>query len=485
MSLFQKIQLPTFSVQSPIIPETTFSITDYGAIGDGVHLNTEAFQQTIEACSDKGGGKVIVPPGIWLTGPITLKSKINLHLEFGALVLFTPNFEEYPLIQSTFEGEEVIRCKSPIDGENLEHVAITGAGTFDGSGEAWRPIKRFKMTEMQWNKLLKSGGVVDKDGEIWWPTENAMNGAKKVKELRQKGSTNIEDYEEIREFLRPNMVSIRKSNYILIDGPTFQNSPAWNVHPWICKHITMRNVTIRNPWFSQNGDGLDLESCRYAIVENCIFDVGDDAICVKSGKNAEGRKLGIPTEDVIIRNCEVYSGHGGFVVGSEMSGGVRNVEVTNCTFYGTDTGLRFKSTRGRGGVVENIVINDIRMNNIKGEAIVFHMFYEISDEDVVKGTVPVTEETPIFRNVSIENVVSTGAQTGILLKGLPEMPLENLFFKNLSFTSVKGVIGSQCLNVHFSNATMLVKEGSPFTLENCKNTSVNEEQIGEGKVTLS
>ncbi|MDG5787867.1 glycoside hydrolase family 28 protein [Evansella sp. AB-P1] len=475
MTTSEKLTLPTFDVLLPEIPDKEFSITDFGAIGDGVHLNTEAFANAISACVENGGGKVVVPAGIWLTGPISLKSKLNLHVESGAVVLFSDNFDHYPLIHSTFEGEEVIRCQSPIDGEGLEDVAITGKGTFDGSGEAWRPVKRWKMTDIQWEKLIKSGGFIAKEREeIWWPTEQAANGAKILKELRAKGSKNIDDYQQIRDFLRPNMVSIRRSRRVLLEGPTFQNSPAWNVHPFVCQHVTMRNVTVRNPWFSQNGDGLDLEACRYAIVENCIFDVGDDAICIKSGKNEEGRKLGTPSEDITIRDCQVYSGHGGFVVGSEMSGGVRNVSITDCTFFGTDTGLRFKSTRGRGGVVENIVINNICMNNIKKEAIVFHMFYEISDEDVVKGVVPVTEETPIFRHVDIRNIVSTGSETAILMKGLPEMPLEGITFENLSLVSKSGITGSQCKDVNFSNVAITVENGPLFSLENCVNTSINQ-----------
>ncbi|MCT8139620.1 glycoside hydrolase family 28 protein [Anaerobacillus sp. CMMVII] len=456
------------TVLLPDIPKREFLLTDFGAVGDGQFVCTSAFQEAIEACSKAGGGKVIVPPGIWLTGPIALKSKLNLHLEKGALLLFSRNFDDYPLILSSFEGEEIVRCKSPLDGENLDHVAITGEGVIDGSGDAWRPVKKFKMTEIQWNKLIERGGIVDHSGKevIWWPTEAAMRGRQRYAELRAQKTDKVEDFLAIRDFLRPNLLSLRKCKHILLDGPTFQNSPAWNLHPWICEHVTVRNVTVRNPWFGQNGDGLDLESCRYALVENSIFDVGDDAICIKSGKDEAGRKLGIPCEDIEIRGCQVYSGHGGFVIGSEMSGGARNISVSDCSFFGTDVGLRFKSTRGRGGLIENITIDNIRMNNIAKEAIVFHMFYEISDEDIAATQVPVSDETPIFRNISINNVACTGSGTALLLKGLPEMPLEKLVFENITAKSTKGIIGSHCKNVHFSNIMLETEEGPLFTFEN-------------------
>src|SRR5690606_35184650 len=179
----------------------------------------------------------------------------------------------------------------------------------------------------------------------------------------------------VKDFLRPVMVSLVGCNKVLLDGPTFQNSPAWNLHPLMCSNVILRNLTVRNPWYSQNGDGVDLESCKNVLIYNNTFDVGDDAICFKSGKNEDGRKRGMATENVIVKNNVVYHGHGGFVIGSEMSGGVKNVHVSNCTFLGTDVGLRFKSTRGRGGVVENIYISDIDMTNIPTESIRFNMFY--------------------------------------------------------------------------------------------------------------
>lgn len=468
-------------VITPTIPDREFRITDFGAVGDGLTMNTEAINAAIEACSQAGGGKVVIPAGLWLTGPIQLKSRINLYTEKGALVTFSDKFEDYPLVTTFWEGNEWVRCMSPITGENLEHVAITGHGVFDGNGGAWRPIKNWKMTARQWDAIVKNGGVVDHKG-VWWPEENAMNGAKLVGELRKNPDTKLEDYLPFRSFLRPVLMSLRNCKYVLLDGPVFQNSAAWNLHPWCCEHFTMRNVTVRNPWFSQNGDGLDLESCRYSIIEDCMFDVGDDAICMKSGKNAEGRALGRPVEYVIVRNCVVYHGHGGFVIGSEMSGGARNMLVTDCTFIGTDVGLRFKSTRGRGGTVENIAISGVRMKEITGSAITFNMYYALKGADAV--LMPVTEETPVFRNFYIEDTSCAGAGQAIELRGLPEMPIEDIELVRVKISARTGVDCTDAVNIRFNDVTILTEEGPGWSVTNGRDISLTDCSVkgGEGEL---
>ncbi|CAG9620960.1 glycoside hydrolase family 28 protein [Sutcliffiella rhizosphaerae] len=455
-----------WQVMMPTFRDVNYDIRNFGAIAGGFHLNTEAINKAVQICSGEGGGKVIVSSGIWLTGPITLHSNVNLHLESGATILFSSNMDEYPLIVSSFEGLKAVRCQSPIDAENLENAAITGEGTFDGAGAAWRPVKKYKMTESKWNNLVSSGGVVDEEQEIWWPTDKAMQGLQKVPQLQQSGSLILEDYQVVKDFLRPNMVSLRKCKNILIDGPTFQNSPAWCLHPWICENVTIRNLTVRNPWYSQNGDGLDVESCKNVVVDNCIFDVGDDAICIKSGKDEEGRKLGKPAQNIMIKNCTVYSGHGGFVIGSEMSGGVKEVTIKDCTFFGTDTGLRFKSKRGRGGTVENVAIDSINMIGIKKEAIVFHMFYEQGDSKVLESA-PFSEQTPVFQKISISNVNCIEAETAILLRGLPEKPLEQLSFENIFIKSTFGIDCSYLNHSTFTNIKVVVNKGERVTINNC------------------
>jgi polygalacturonase len=466
----------------PFFPDKKFNIVDYGAIGDGKAMNTEAIAKALAACANAGGGQVVIPAGIWLTGPIQLASNINLHAEKGALILFSANRKDYPLINTWFEGRPEYRCMSPIFGEKLENIAITGEGVFDGSGEAWRPVKKFKMTERQWQTLLASGGVLDQKGTTWWPSEAAMNGAEYLENLKKtKPQPQREDYEKARDFLRPVLLQLSRCKKILLDGPTFQNSPAWNLHPLMSENITIRNITVRNPWYSQNGDGLDLESCRNVAVYNCNFDVGDDAICLKSGRDEAGRQRGMPTENVLIYDCVVYYGHGGFVIGSEMSGGVRNIEVRDCVFIGTVTGLRFKSTRGRGGVVENIHLKRIFMKDIPAAAITFNMFYSgqapIADPGQATGfdaeqAVPVSEKTPQFKNIFINDVIARGAALAVELQGLPEMPLHSIELKNVSISSEKGLIAVNADQVKLVNVEILPQKGPVLAFHNSTNITI-------------
>ena len=352
---FKNLPFKMQALTVPKFPNKSFNITEFGAVGDGQTLNTEAFAKAIEKCSNSGGGRVIVPAGIWLTGPIHFKNNINLHLEIGAHIQFTKNYNDYPLIESNWEGVNQYRCTSPIMGRNLTNIAITGNGIIDGAGEVWRLVKKSKLTEAQWKDQKKSGGVVDQKGDTWWPTKEAMEYLDFAASLKNENRTlSIEDAEKYKVFFRPVLLNFVECKNVWLDGVTFQNSPAWNLHPLLCENVIVSNLNVRNPWYSQNGDGIDLESCKNAFIFNCKFDVGDDAMCMKSGKDAEGRERGRPTENVVIQDCIVYHGHGGFTIGSEMSGGVRNIKIDNCNFIGTDIGLRFKSNRSRGGVVENI-----------------------------------------------------------------------------------------------------------------------------------
>ncbi|MDK8192874.1 glycoside hydrolase family 28 protein [Paenibacillus sp. UMB7766-LJ446] len=465
--------MKAYEVSLPVIPAGDFQITDYGAVGDGLTDNTEVFRLAIAACSEAGGGRIVIPAGVWLTGPIVLRSRIELHVQAGALVTFSRNFDQYPLITSSFEGWQAVRCQSPIDGEHLEDIAITGEGIWDGGGEAWRPVKRSKMTASQWSRLVSSGGVVehaDGDEAIWWPSSSALEGGVIANRLHLEQVNDVAAYEEVRDFLRPNMVSLRQCKRVLLDGPTFQNSPAWNLHPWASEHVTIRNVSVRNPWFSQNGDGLDIESCRHVIVEQSVFDVGDDAICLKSGKDAEGRELGLPSEYITIRDCTVYHGHGGFVIGSEMSGGVRHVRVSDCTFIGTDIGLRFKSARGRGGVVEDIQVERIYMKDIIMEAISFSFFYA-NQEGSARGSdlsQEVSEETPVFRDIRISDVVCAGAETALLVSGLPEMPLDGLIIQGYTVAARNGVQCAHAKHLRIAEMTAQITEGPLIHLHQCK-----------------
>ena len=467
----------------PSFPENELHIIDFGAAGDGITSNTEIFRKVIDSCSNSGGGTIIVPAGICLTGPVILKSNINLHLERGAFIQFTKNFDDYPLIETTYEGEGQYRCISPVYGLNLQNIAITGEGVIDGAGVAWRPVKKSKLTASQWRELVSSGGVVDKSNNIWWPSEQAMNGASELKRLRLKGKLTKEDYMTVRDFLRPVMISLVSCKNVLLDGVTFQNSPAWNIHPLMCSNLIVRHINVRNPWYSQNGDGIDIESCKNVILYNSSFDVGDDAICIKSGKNEFGRKRGIPAENLIITDCVDYHGRGGFTIGSEMSGGVKNIKVNNCDFIGTDVGLRFKSTRGRGGVVENIFISNIYMKDIATSAVNFNLYYggkalteekSAEEHSKIQKEIVADETTPSFRNLYLDNIYCIRAKDAVVLQGLPEMPLQNIELKNLVMTAEKGISMFDVDGVKIDNAKIYTTGSPAFNISQAKNVMISK-----------
>lgn len=461
----------------PTFKNYTVNIIDFGAVGDGVTLNTEAFAKAIDAVHEKGGGKVVVPAGIWLTGPIVMKSNVNLYTEKNSLILFSPDFDLYPIVDASFEGLNTKRCQSPLSAHQAENIAITGYGVFDGSGDAWRPTKKEKLTDRHWRNLVASGGVVDAAGKIWYPSESSLRGqAFCVDQNVPVGLPSDEEWNAIRDFLRPVLLNFVECKNILLDGVTFQNSPAWNIHPLMSENIIINNITVRNPWYSQNGDGIDIESCKNTFIVNSSFDVGDDAICMKSGKNEDGRQRAMPTENVIVSNCVVYHGHGGFVVGSEMSGDIRNISVTDCSFIGTDVGLRFKSNRGRGGVVENIWISRINMINIPTDPLTFNLYYggksaieaiEAGDDPSVQaGLIPeVTIETPAFRNIYISDITSNGSDRAFYFNGLPEMKVENIVIENAVFTARKGAEISRAKGVQLKNITIDIQSGEILTLE--------------------
>jgi polygalacturonase len=287
-----------------------------------------------------------------------------------------------------------------------------------------------------------------------------------------------EENQAIKDFLRPVMISFTGCKNVWLEGVTFQNSPAWNIHLLLCENIAVNNVVVRNPWYAQNGDGIDIESCKNMVLYNSSFDVGDDAICIKSGKNEEGRKRGVPTENILVSECTVYHGHGGFTVGSEMSGGVKNILVSGCTFIGTDVGLRFKSTRGRGGIVEKIWISDIKMINIPGEALLFDLFYggksPLESESPAANVVAASDETtPLFRNIDIRNVTCKGAGRAFLFNGLPEMRIKDVSMKDIFITCTKGGEIFESDGVKMTNVIVTSKFGKPLISSRSTNIILN------------
>ena len=382
----------------------------------------------------------------------------------GAVIQFAADERLYPLISTSFEGLDTRRCQSPLSAYGAENISITGCGAIDGNGQYWRPVKKSKVTEAHWKNLLASGGVEMKPG-YWVPSEGYAKGEQGAN-MNVPNATTEEEWNAVKRFLRPVMISLVKCKNVLLQGVIFQNSPAWNIHPLMCENIILDNILARNPAYAQNGDALDLESCKNALIVNSKFDAGDDGICIKSGKDADGRKRGIPCENVVVDGCTVFAGHGGFVVGSEMSGGVRNFKVTNCQFLGTDVGLRFKSTRGRGGIVENIFIDGISMMDIKTDAITFNMYYGgksvaemLADGDTPDNTtkVPVDETTPVFRNIDIQNVICNGAGRAMEFNGLPEMPMDNIHLKNITIRARQDAVFTNCRNITKDNLKVIVE----------------------------
>jgi polygalacturonase len=466
-------------VKLPKIPAHTISLADCGGVGDGKFLNTDAFEKAFASLAEKGGGKLVVPPGIWLTGPIHFRSHTELHLERGALIQFSRDFKLYPLVVIDLKGEKEVDSTSPISGQDLEDVAITGFGVIDGGGDAWRPLKKDKLGDADWKALMKSGGVTDEKGTTWYPDRDVMTGHDLVEGLRKKSSLALADYEPGHRYLRPKMLRFIGCKRVLLQDFIIQNPPNWTMNPALCDDVSILDVQVRNLPTAQNSDALDLESCRHAIIRNCVFDAGDDGICIKSGKDAAGRRIGVPTDDVLVQDCVVYHAHGGFTIGSEMSGGVRNMRVENCTFIGTDVGLRFKSTRGRGGVVEKIYIDGIRMENITGDAINFDLYYggkSVLEGDGAGGgdAIPaVTEETPAFKDIHVTNLVCRGARNAIVLQGLPEMPLRDITLKNVSITSERGVSVTDAKNISFENVHVEAKTGDAVKTVRVKNSKLD------------
>ena len=451
----EKLPFAMPEVSAPVIPDNEVKLTDFGAVGDGIALNTEAFRKAIDALSQKGGGKLIVPQGVWHTGPIVLKSNIELHLRAGAVILFAADESLYPIIETSFEGLDTRRLQSPIYANGATNIAITGKGVIDGNGQYWRPVKKEKVTAKHWKSLLAIPGSQELKPGYWVPSAGYAQGEKGAN-MNVPNAQTPEEWNAIKRFLRPVMISLVKCKNVMLKGVIFQNSPAWNLHP-----------LVRNPSYAQNGDALDLESCKNALIVNSRFDAGDDGICIKSGKDADGRRRGIPCENVVVDGCTVFAGHGGFVVGSEMSGGVKNIMVENCQFLGTDVGLRFKSTRGRGGIVENIYINKVSMTDIKTDAITFNMYYGgksvaemLEDGDNPDNTTkaPVTEETPIFRNIDIKNCVCNGAGRAMEFNGLPEMPIDGITLQNITILAKKDAVFTNCKNITKKNVNITLQK---------------------------
>lgn len=418
-------------VQAPVIPANKVNLKDFGAVGDSLAMNTEAFRKAISALDKQGGGHLIVPAGIWLTGLISLKDNIDLHLERNALIVMSPDKRD--LIKTT-DGKLEAKASPAITASKRKNVSITGQGIIDGNGEYWRPVKRSKMSDAEWNQYLSMGGTVSEKGDLWYP-------------FNLKHYPNVGETARKQERMRAHLVRFTDCENVLVQGVTLRNSPNFHLVPQRCKNVIIDGITVACPWNAQNGDAIDIGNCKDVLIVNNVINAGDDGICMKGGIGENGRAAG-PCENINIQDNTVYHAHGGFVIGSEFSGGMTNLYVHNNTFSGTDTGLRFKSAVGRGGVTKDIYISNIYMTDIKDEAIVFECDYadKRAGSTQQQGASPAKADfSPEFTDIHISDVICQGAETGIKASGAKGM-IYGIEIKNstLFYTKKDKEIGADC-----------------------------------------
>ncbi len=388
-----------------------------GARPDGKTLNTNLINHTITKLNSSGGGTLFFSAGIYLTGAIKLKSNITIELEAGATLLFSNNFDDYlPFVDMRYEGVMMKSFSPLIYAVDAENITIKGEGTLDGQGKEWWTEFFRVMVD------LKDNGV--RDINKYQPMWDKANDTKAL-----YAETNADYIVTLqRRFFRPPFIQPVRCKNVRIEGVKIINSPFWTVNPEFCDNVTVKGVTIINPP-SPNTDGINPESCRNVHISDCHISVGDDCITIKSGRDLQGRRMGVPCENITITNCTMLSGHGGVVIGSEMSGSVRKVTISNCVFDGTDRGIRLKSTRGRGGVVEGIRVSNIVMSNIKKEAIILDLMYSNMPEE------PVSDRTPIFRNIHISGMTGMDVNTPVFIRGLKESPITDITLSDINMES--------------------------------------------------
>ncbi|MGZ3923816.1 MAG: glycoside hydrolase family 28 protein, partial [Flavisolibacter sp.] len=415
-----------------------YNVLNYGAKNDSSKIATKAIAAAIDAASKKGGGTIYFPAGKYLTGPIHLKSNITIFIDAGAELHFSDNFDDdLPMVESRYEGVDV-RSFSPLFyAYKAENISIIGRGLINGHGQKWwNYVLAFDDTKPRnkWQKIFDA-----ENRRIIMPDDSAQTK---------------------RGFLRPPFIQPMYCRNVRVEGITIINSPFWTVNPEFCENVTVDGVTINNP-HSPNTDGINPESCKYVHISNCHISVGDDCITIKSGRDIPGRTKAAPAENYTITNCTMLAGHGGVVIGSEMSGGVRKIVISNCVFDGTDRGIRIKTTRGRGGVVEDIRVDNIIMKNIGQQAIVLDMMYANMP------TEPVSERTPQFRNIHLSNIT---AQTNeaIFINGLAERAVEDVTFSDIQFDGQRGANIKEANGIEFHNVRITTKEGSSVIAENVK-----------------
>lgn len=435
-SIFAQIVAPQF-------PDTVFNIRDFGAHADGETLCTVAIQSAIDKCSEAGGGKVIVPNGVYLTGAVHLKDNVHLHVSENATLLFSKNYNDYlPVVHARFEGNDLMNYSPFIYARGIKNIAVSGKGKLDGNADT--------LTWWTWTGSRRFGSKPDmphQRNDRDTLVEMANNGVPIEDRVFGKG-----------HYIRPNFIQFIKCKNILIEDVTIVRSPMWEINPVLCTNITIRGVKIIS--HGPNNDGCDPESSKNVLIENCYFDTGDDCIAIKSGREEDGRKFNTPSENIIVRDCEMKDGHGGVVIGSEISGGCRNVFVENCTMNSPnlDRALRIKSNSHRGGLIENIYMRNVTVGEVRQAVFLVNFFYAEGD---------VGEYTPVVRNIYIDNVTSEKSKYAIWIKGYQRSPVSNINISNCSFNGVEQ--GNLLSNV--DNMKL-------------KNVYINDEKVSERSISI-
>ena len=398
-------------IQPPVFPARDFPLGDFGGRGDGATDNTSAIRSAIEACHRAGGGRVVVPAGDYLTGPIHLKSGVNLHVASGATLRFHTDPARYlPAVFTRWEGVELMNYSPLVYALDQHDIALTGEGTLDGQA----------------------------DETHWWPWKKTQKPARdRLLKMAEDGVPVAERVFGAGDDLRPNFVQTYRCKNVLIEGVTLRNAPMWVIHPVLSTNVTVRGVKVLS--LGPNSDGCDPESSSDVLIEDALFDTGDDCIALKSGRNADGRRLKTPVERVVVRGCRMRAGHGGVTIGSEISGGARDVYAERCSMSSPalDRGLRIKTNAMRGGVIENVFLRDVEIGQV-GSAIDIDMLYE----EGASGAFP-----PVVRNVQVQRLTVERAEHALFVRTLPGSPVTGLVVRDSRFRSVsrgnrlEGVLG--------------------------------------------
>ncbi|TWT35956.1 Exo-poly-alpha-D-galacturonosidase precursor [Posidoniimonas corsicana] len=421
-------------IKPPSFPNRVFPVTDFGARSGGTEDCTAAFARAIAACSEMGGGRVVVPAGEFLTGPIHLQSNVDFHVSDGAEIRFSDRIEDYlPPVLVRVGGIEIYNYSPLIYARGCKNVAITGKGKLNGNGRAW------------WEWAFQETREHFEMGERGVPVDKRVFATREHK-------------------IRPSFVCLFDCRNVLLEDFTISSGPNWTIHPVYCRNTTIRRVRVLTE--GPNNDGIDPDSCVDVLIEDCMFDTGDDCVVLKSGYNQDGWRVGRPTENVVMRGCTSKRGHGGLVIGSEMSGGVRNVFMEDCQLDGTDHAVRIKSRADRGGVIEHVYVRNLKVRDMQRDVIIINTAYAADTSQLA------ADAAPMLRNMRFDNIHADGAPVGVVLYGMAKAPLRNLHFSNSSFACQRGVVAKHIESVNFYRVKVAAEQQPAYELQNARDVAI-------------